>query len=65
MYMNGCAENESDFVKTKVNDDYIKTFPTQKESSPFLREDVASNNGSENDIAIASRDADDPGRIRI
>ena len=64
MYMNGRAESESDFVKTKVNDDYISTFPPQKENLPFLQENVASKNGSENDITIASRD-DDPGRIRI
>ena len=56
--MNGRAESERDFVKTKVNDNNIK-------SLPFLQEDAASNNGSENDITIASRDDDDPGTIRI
>ena len=43
--MNGRAESERDFVKTKVNDNNIK-------SLPFLQEDAASNNGSENDITI-------------
>ena len=56
--MNGRAESERDFVKTKVNDSNIK-------SLLFLQEDSASNNGSENDITIASRDDDDPGTIRI
>ena len=42
MYMNGRAESESDFVNTKVNDDYIKTFHPQKESLSFLQEDAAS-----------------------
>ena len=65
MHMKGRAESENDFLKTKVNGDYIKTFPPQKESLPFLQEDAASNNGSENDITIASRDDDDPGTIRI
>ena len=50
--MKGRAESENDFLKTKVNGDYIKTFPPQKESLPFLQEDAASNNGSENDITI-------------
>ena len=58
MYMNGRAESERDFVKTKVNNNNIK-------SLPFLQEDAASNNGSENDITIASRDDDDPATIRI
>ena len=56
MYMNERAESESDFVKTKINDDYIKTFP------PYA---AADNNGSENDITIASRDGDDPGRVKV
>ena len=34
------------------------------ESLSFLQEDAASNNGSENDIAMASKDGDNPGRIR-
>ena len=60
MYMNERAESESDFVKTKINDDYIKTFP------PYAAaEDAADNNGSENDITIASRDDDDPGRVKV
>ena len=32
-------------------------------SLPFLQEDTASNNGSENDITMASKDGDNPGRI--
>ena len=65
MHMNRRAEIKSDFVKTVVNDNYTKVFPPQKESLPFLQEDAASNNGSENDITIASKDGDDPDRIRI
>ena len=48
MHINGRAESENDFVKIKVNDNYIKTFPPQKESLLFLQEDAASNNGREN-----------------
>lgn len=52
MHINGRAESDSDFVKNKVNDDYIKTFSPWKESLPFLPE-------------IALRDCHDPDRIRI
>ena len=65
MPMNGRAESESNFVETTVNDDYIKTFSSQKESLPFLEEDAASNNGSENDITMASKGGNDSGGIRI
>ena len=52
MHINGRPESDSDFVKTKVNDDYIKTFSLWKESVPFLLEN-------------ALRDCYDPDRIRI
>ena len=63
--MNGLAGSENDFVKTKVNDDYIKTLPPRKESLPFFQEDAARNNGSENDVTITSRDGDHPDRSKF
>ena len=40
------------------------SLPTQKESLPVFQEDI-SNTGIDNDVTLASRDGDDPDRIKI